>query len=267
MTAEVIVFGSSKGGCSKTTTSGIVSWMLSKRGKKVLAVDMDSQGNLTALLTGEFDVIGAFEEKTVLEAIIEGDAGPYIHPVNENLDVLPSNDILSMLSRHMFAKNLSMNTLTYILEPLAEDYDYIIIDTPPNLGEQTLMSLSTHTKLGSHFVVMFDGSKFAYYAIAKFLEIAAGVKQRYNPDIKFLGIAFAIMDPHSKENKDMFELIDENFGEESRFNTIIRRRAATRRIAIEGFEENKEIKQALEFYEPFLEELIERVESKQKVEL
>ena len=64
MTAQVITFGISKGGCSKTTTAGVVAHLLSQS-KKVLVVDMDSQGNLSSLLTGVLDICNVFEEKTI----------------------------------------------------------------------------------------------------------------------------------------------------------------------------------------------------------
>jgi chromosome partitioning protein len=55
--------------------------------------------------------------------------------------------------------------------------------SPPALYEQTVMPLSTYSEAGSHAVVMFDGTMFAYYAIPKFLEIIEGAKERYNPDL------------------------------------------------------------------------------------
>ncbi|MFE5437469.1 ParA family protein, partial [Bacillus cereus] len=70
MTAKIITFGISKGGCSKSTTSGITAWLLSEK-KRVLCIDMDCQGNLTSFLTGEYDICNVFEEKTILEAIRE----------------------------------------------------------------------------------------------------------------------------------------------------------------------------------------------------
>jgi len=66
LTAKIITFGISKGGCSKSTSSGITSFLLSND-EKVLAIDMDGQGNLTSFLTGEYDICNVFEEKTILE--------------------------------------------------------------------------------------------------------------------------------------------------------------------------------------------------------
>jgi chromosome partitioning protein len=261
VSAKIITFGISKGGSSKSTSSGITAYLLSKE-ERVLAIDMDGQGNLTSFLTGEYDICNVFEERTVLEAIMKGDVRPYIIKIKENLDLLPSNDFLATLPRRMFEKGLKLDALQQALEPVMEDYDWIIIDTPPSLSEQTVMPLSTYSKTGSYAVVMFDGSMFSYYAIPKFLEIIEGARERYNPTLETAGILFSLVDSRSKENEVMREAIDEDYPN-LKFDTIIRRKAATRRLAISGFEGNPELKTALEFYIPFVQELKKRVQQKQ----
>lgn len=261
MSAKIITFGISKGGSSKSTSSGITAYLLSKEAR-VLAIDMDGQGNLTSFLTGEYDICNIFEEHTVLEAIMNSDVRPYIIKIRENLDLLPSNDFLATLPRRMFERGLKLDALQKALEPVMEDYDWIIIDTPPSLSEQTVMPLSTYSKTGSYAVVMFDGSMFSYYAIPKFLEIIEGARERYNPTLETVGILFSLVDSRSKENEVMREAIDEDYPN-LKFDTIIRRKAATRRLAISGFEGNPELKTALEFYIPFVQELKKRVQQRQ----
>jgi chromosome partitioning protein len=261
VSAKIITFGISKGGSSKSTSSGITAYLLSKEAR-VLAIDMDGQGNLTSFLTGEYDICNIFEERTILEAIMNSDVRPYIIKLRENLDLLPSNDFLATLPRRMFERGLKLDALQKALEPVMEDYDWIIIDTPPSLSEQTVMPLSTYSKTGSYAVVMFDGSMFSYYAIPKFLEIIEGARERYNPTLETVGILFSLVDSRSKENEVMREAIDEDYPN-LKFDTIIRRKAATRRLAISGFEGNPELKTALEFYIPFVQELKKRVQQRQ----
>ena len=261
LAAKIVTFGISKGGCSKSTSSGITSYLLSKE-DKVLAIDMDGQGNLTSFLTGEYDICNVFEEKTILEAILEEDARSYIIKIQENLDLIPSNDFLATLPRRMYEKGLKLDALQKALKPVMEDYDWIIIDTPPALSEQTVMPLSTYSEAGSYAVVMFDGSMFAYYAIPKFLEIIEGAKERYNPALKTAGVLFSLIDARAKENEVMKEAIQEDYPG-LMFNSIIRRKASTRRLAISGFDDNSELKNALEYYIPFVKELKDRVNQKQ----
>lgn len=260
MAARIVTFGISKGGCAKSTSSGITSYLLSRE-EKVLAVDMDGQGNLTSLLTGEFDICNVFEEKTVLEAILTGDARPYIINIKENLDLLPANDFLATLTKKMFEKNLKLDALEKALEPVMEDYDWIIIDTPPALSEQTLMPLNTKSDGGSYAVVMFDGSMFTYYAIPKFMDIVQASREFLNPDLQVAGILFSLIDARVKENEPMQEALEQEYPNLA-FQSIIKRKATTRRIAIEGFFENRELTSAVEYYIPFVEELKQRVESK-----
>jgi chromosome partitioning protein len=103
---------------------------------------------------------------------------------------------------------------------------------------------------------------FAYYAIPKFLEIVEGAKERYNPSLQTAGILFSLIDARAKENDVMKEAIEEDYPHLS-FKTTIKRKASTRRLAIEGFEGNTELRNALEHYIPFVEELKKRVQQKQ----
>lgn len=261
MTARVVTFGISKGGCSKSTSSGLTAYLLSKQGERVLTVDMDSQGNLTSLLTGEFDVCNAFENRTVKEAIINRDARPYILNVMDNLDIIPANDYLATLSRALYEQAIrsrrKVDFMTFLgdaLEPVMENYDWIIIDTPPALSEQTIMPLNVRSKKGSYAIIMFDGSMFAYYAIPKFIEIIEGSKNRYNPDLNTAGILFSLIDYRAKENEIMLKKVNENFPSLT-FDTIVRRKATTRRISMQGFDHNAELIDAIEYYIPFVKEL------------
>ncbi|MCB5936853.1 ParA family protein [Caldibacillus thermoamylovorans] len=261
MTAKIVTFGISKGGCSKSTSSGITSYLLS-RNERVLAVDMDMQGNLTSLLTGEYDICNVFEKKTTLEAILEENAEPYIINVKENLDLLPSNDYLAILPGELMKRRMNLRALENALKPVMEKYDWIIIDTPPALSEHTLMPLCVRSESGSYAVIMFDGSMFAYFAIPKFLEIVDEVNNRFNSELRVAGILFSLIDQRAKENEPMKETIDEDYPR-LRFNTIIRRKAATRRLALDGFENNKELDSALEHYKRFVRELKDRVSKKE----
>lgn len=99
MSAKVISSGIQKGGSSKTTSSGITAYILAEAAR-VLAVDMDSQGNLTELLTGH-DVI-EYRGKTVLEAMQDRDATDYIIPITDSLHILPAEDLLATFSRWLY---------------------------------------------------------------------------------------------------------------------------------------------------------------------
>lgn len=256
MMAKVITFGISKGGCAKTTSAGITAYMLAKEAK-VLCVDMDTQGNLTSFLTGVDDICNVYDKKTILEAIKEADVRPYIVPISDTLHLIPSNDFLSLLTRWMYKGYSGANpnmVLKEALQPVMDQYDYIIIDTPPSLSELTMASFAASHQV----VIMFDGSQFCYYAIEKLLELCGAVRERDNPDLSIAGILFSIVDARTSDTKVMLKLIDDEY-EGLRFDTIIQRKAATKRLPIYGFEGNPELTAAIDGYKPFIKELMQRV--------
>lgn len=138
MTAKIISFGIQKGGSSKTTTSGVVAHLLS-RDYKVLTIDMDSQGNLTEFLARR-DVVD-FSGRTILEALQEQDARSYIYKVTESLHWIAADDLLATFSRWLYSDYRGGDRsliLSETLKTVQDDYDYIILDTPPALGDLTI---------------------------------------------------------------------------------------------------------------------------------
>jgi len=255
--AKVITFGIQKGGSSKTTTSGIVAYLLSRQ-HKVLAVDMDSQGNLTELLTQQ-DIYN-FHKKTVFEALQIQDARPFIHKITDNLHILPAEDHIARFASWLYdSKNpYRGNKSLVLMETLGDvqnDYDYIIIDTPPALGEQTINALAAANVV----VAMFEASKFCYSALGRFLETCVHVQEKVNREMKIAGILRCMIDVRRTDNKALIELAEEVYGELC-FDTVITRTAATGRLSINGFENNPEIKSAVAQYLEFIEELMDRVD-------
>lgn len=251
--AKVISFGIQKGGAAKTTSSGITAYLLSQN-YKVLAVDLDSQGNLTELLT-QRDIYD-FHGQTVLEALKERNAKNYIHPLSDNLHVMTAEDLLATFPRYLYTEYRGNKSLVLreTLESVKGDYDYIIIDTPPALGDQTINALSASDAV----VIMFETSKFCYSALGRFIETVGHVQDMVNPDLKIAGILRTIVDARRSDSKAFVELIDEEYPSMA-FNTIIARKAATGRLTISGFTDNPELSQAIEQYRKFVKELISRV--------
>ncbi|GMA65774.1 ParA family protein (plasmid) [Alicyclobacillus fastidiosus] len=255
--AKTISFGVQKGGSSKTTTTGIFTYLLARSGHRVLAVDMDCQGNLTEMLTNV--AANEFHERTVLEAIQEREAEKYIHRVNELIDVLPANNLLTLLPRYLYQRYGFSDPYIYkilgeILEPLKSRYDWIVIDTPPALSEATMNSLVA----SDYVVVMFESSQWCYSAIPNFLE-SVQLAISLNPDLQVAGLLRTLNDVRRSDAKAFNDLIAQDFPDLV-FDTIIRRKATTGRLAINGFsDENKEVTDAIDQYEEFYKELMNRV--------
>lgn len=252
--AKIITFGIQKGGSSKTTTSGIVAYLLSEK-YRVLAVDMDSQGNLTELLTQQ-DIYD-FQGSTIFEALKIQDANGFIHEISDNLHIIPADDHIARFSSWLYGEPYKGNMSLVLLETLGtvrDNYDYIIIDTPPALGEQTINALAA----ADYVVAMFEASKFCYSALGRFLETCGHVQDKVNRDMQVAGILRCLIDTRRTDNKALIELVHEEY-EEMCFETVMTRTAATGRISINGFVNNNELNQAVAQYRVFVEELITRV--------
>lgn len=252
MTATVITYSLQKGGVGKTTSCGLSAFLLSEMGYKVLAIDMDSQGNLTQLISG-IDDLDVFYQDTIKEALEYGDVDPFIKIASDNLHYIAADDYLVLIADYKGPVSKS-HLLKNAINKVKEEYDFILIDTPPNLSIQTINALIA----SDYVVIMFETAKFSYNAIPRFLESVEGAKENGNPDLKVAGILATLSDSRRGDNKELLELVREEY-EDLVFKTIIPRRAVIGRLSVYGFYDNPEIRQATKIHSEFIEELLKRV--------
>lgn len=250
-----ISIGVQKGGVGKSSTTCLTSFLLAEKGYKVLTVDFDSQGNTTQILSGRD--IYSFEDQTILDAIIEFDPNKYIINVRENLDLLPADDILSTLGNEMAAANRYVPTsLRETLDIVKDNYDFIIIDTPPNLGDLTLAALSA----SDYVVVMLQSEPLCFKAIPRYLQLIELIKTRITPTLNIAGILTSMSDTRTRIDSSIIEQAREDY-EDWVFDTVIKRRNRIKEFSILGIQNStKEDREALEQYQYFLEELLVRVQ-------
>ncbi len=252
--AKTITFGIQKGGAGKTTTAAVTAYMLAESGSKVLAVDLDSQGNLTEMLTQQ--ELDSFAGKAIFNAMKTGHANDCIYSISDNLDILPAEEMLAVFSRWLYS-DYSGDRHTFILNDtltsISSGYDYIIIDTPPALGDHTINALVASDAV----VVIFEASKFCYSALTRFIENTLNIKERFNQSLKIAGILCCNVDLRRADTKAMMELVEEDYPDLV-FKTSINRRAVIGRLNISGFADNPEIKQVCTEHEVFMKELLDR---------
>lgn len=143
--AKIIVLGAMKGGVGKSVSTFNLAYSLAELGKKVLAVDFDSQANLTTCM-GVEDVaavpvtIGHLMMNQIEE---EEQPEPEEYIMNRNgVDFIPSSMVLSAVDAKLRIEMGAERILAGILEPLRDRYDYILIDTCPSLGALTINALA-----------------------------------------------------------------------------------------------------------------------------
>lgn len=252
MTATVITYSLQKGGVGKTTSCGISAFLLSEMGYKVLAIDMDSQGNLTQLVSG-YDDLEPFYEQTIKEALEYGDVNSFIKIASDNLHYVAADDYLVLITDYKGPTPKS-TLLRKAIDKVKEEYDFIVIDTPPNLSIQTVNALIA----SDYVVILFETAKFSYNAIPRFMDSIIGARDNGNPDLKVAGILATLSDARRNDNKELLQLINEEYGDLV-FKSIIPRRAAIGRLSVYGFFDNPEIRQATEAHKDFVKELLTRV--------
>ena len=256
--AVTISFALQKGGVGKTTSCALTASLLAEQGYRVLTIDLDMQANLTQIISG-YDDLTVFEGTTLLDAMKDGDVDPYIREASDKIHYVPSDDYLALLDRYEGATNKS-ELLKKALESVQDDYDYILIDTPPALSLQTVNALMA----SNYVVIMFETAKMAYNAIPRFESTIEGVRAAGNPELEVIGILATLNDSRRLDSKHFLSELQEERGDLV-FKTIIKRKATVGRVSAYGIFGNDEMKQASEQHREFVKELMERVGEKRGI--
>jgi len=208
----VVSISNQKGGVAKTSTCMNLGLSLTELGKKVLLVDFDVQANLTTTLNLSSNLPSFFD---ILHSGVEN-IDRYIHETDiPNLNLLPSNGRMALLSKHyMHTPNFEF-MLRDALKWVNDSYDYILVDTPPALGYCTLNALMA----SDHVIIPTPCDYLSMHGIHKIEEIIQIVKRRTQSDIDY-SILITMHDPRSVASKVIFKKISEVFGDKL-FKTVI----------------------------------------------
>lgn len=245
-----VMFALQKGGVGKTTSTVAVAEVLAAAQYRVLVVDFDSQGNSTKILTG--NSIYEYSGKTIMEAIQQGDAAPYIVNAKDNLDILPAEDRLATFSRFIYTSRVDnpFAVLKRLLEPLDSVYDFVFIDVGPSLGDQFINALV----YADHVIIPVDLGELSMDAMVRFIEFVEEAGKEGHTTADITGILLTMRDGRSRYERDISDGIRAAYGDLV-FETEIRRRVRLKEMSSKGVDCTDP---AMEDYLALTEEIIER---------
>jgi chromosome partitioning protein len=210
----ICVFVNQKGGVGKTTSAINIGAYLAEAGKTVLLVDFDAQGNLSS-------GIGAKPPKPGIYELLSETATPEQatrKTAVANLEVIPASLDLSGAAVELIDQKERNFFLKKALSPLRAQYDYILIDCPPSLGQLTMNGLSA----ADYVLIPMQCEYFAMEGLKQLLITAKGVQKSLNPSLKIGGIFFTMYDPRTRLANDVIKQVSAHF-KDTVLNTIIPR--------------------------------------------
>ncbi len=256
---EVIAIANQKGGVGKTTTTFSLGVALANKGKRVLLIDADPQGDLTTYMgwhnTDEIPItIATLMERTVSDREVKADEAILHHA--EGLDVIPANLELSSMEVSLVNAMSREYTMKNSISSLKDKYDYILIDCMPSLGMVTINALACSDKV----IIPVQSQFLATKGMGHLLQTVLKVRKQINPDLKVGGILLTLVDERTNLAKNIRKELSETYGNVFKlFNTQIPRAIKVAESTSQGesilsYDKNSKVSLA---YNNFAKEVLE----------
>lgn len=213
---RIIAVANQKGGVGKTTTAINLSSCLAEKGKKVLAVDMDPQGNMTSGLGVDKNSV----QSTIYDLII-GESGieeVLRKDIMKNLDIIPANIDLSAAEIELIDVEDKEYIVRNVIKDIKDNYDYIIIDCPPSLSMLTINAMTTATSV----LVPIQCEYYALEGLSQLIHTVDLVRDRLNPELEIEGVVFTMYDARTNLSLQVVENVKDNL-HQNIYKTIIPR--------------------------------------------
>ncbi|WP_026524501.1 MULTISPECIES: ParA family protein [unclassified Butyrivibrio] len=213
---RAIAIANQKGGVGKTTTSINLSATLAEKGKKVLVIDTDPQGNTTS----GFGLDKNELENTIYELLIgQADVEDVlIKNVVDGLDIIPANVDLAAVEIELIDMEEKEYILKNAIEKIRDNYDFIIIDCPPSLSMLTINAMTTANTV----LVPIQCEYYALEGLSQLVRTVNLVKDRLNNDLEMEGVIFTMYDSRTNLSLQVVENVKDHINENV-YKTIIPR--------------------------------------------
>ena len=213
---RIIAIANQKGGVGKTTTSINLSSCIAAKGKKVLVVDIDPQGNTTSGYGIEKNDL----DNTIYELML-GDCSIedcIIKDVIENISILPSNVNLAAAEIELIGVDKKEYILKNEIDWVKDRYDYIIIDCPPSLSLLTVNAMTT----ADSGLVPIQCEYYALEGLSQLIHTVNLVKERLNPNLEMEGVVFTMYDSRTNLSAQVVENVKSHLNQKV-YRTVIPR--------------------------------------------
>lgn len=210
--AKVITIFNQKGGVGKTTTVVNLSSALAKLKKKVLVIDLDPQANATSGLGVDKE-----QEHNVYDLLIHGNE-KIVNTDTKNLDLIPSNGDLAGIEIELSQENSWQYRLREKIEKIKENYDYIIIDSPPSLGVLSMIALVASDGI----IVPVQCEYYALEGVGQLMSTISLVRDSFNKNLNVEGVILCMYDGRTNLSIQVAEEV-KGFFEDKVFKNVIPR--------------------------------------------
>ena len=222
--ARVIAFANQKGGVAKTTTTLNLGVALAEKGLRVLAVDLDPQGNLTMSQGWNPDEI----DRSMFDVLVH--RLPITEIVRSNeLDVAVSSIDLAGAELALASMIGRERALEKALMPVRESYDWILVDTPPSLGLLTINAFVASAGV----IVPVQTEYLSLRGLVQLENTLQMVRDNLNPEVAIIGIVPTMYDKRVTHSREADEILRENFGDLV-YNTRIRKTVRFAEAPVKG---------------------------------
>jgi chromosome partitioning protein len=215
--ARIVALCNQKGGVGKTTSTINLGASLAEFGRRVLLVDFDPQGALSVGLGVQPHQL----DRTAYNLLMERDVSVddiLLKTAVPGMDLLPSNIDLSAAEVQLVGEVAREQTLSRVIAPITDEYDFVLIDCQPSLGLLTVNALTAAHEV----IVPLECEFFSLRGVALLIDTIDKVRERLNPRLKLAGILATMYDGRTLHGREVFARVVEAFGDDV-FDTVISR--------------------------------------------